>query len=153
MIRITKHLFVSRGIFIIKENKDMIKDLFESLIGSELSDVDFEHINMIYANSPSLTKDDIATMYKTLPKDVFYNLYSSYYLNGSKGASNFPFTSLKFENDSVKTELSQYKATFSDIQDTLNECFNELESGSVSSVELSLILSSYLLRINKLVNG
>lgn len=131
----------------------MIKDLFESLIGSELSDVDFEHINMVYANSPALTKDDIATMYKTLPKDVFYNLYSSYYINGSKGASNFPFTSLKFENDSVKTELSQYKATFADIQDTFNELFDELDSTTFTDSELCLTLSGYLLRIRKLVNG
>lgn len=152
MIQTVEHLFVF-GALIIKEKKDMIKDLFESLIGSEISDDDFRHINMIYANSPALSKDDIATMYKALPKGVFYNLYSSYCLNGCKGACNFPLTNAKFENETLRTELSQYKASFADIQDSINECFNELESGSYSPAELSILLSGYLARINRLVNG
>jgi hypothetical protein len=60
---------------------------------------------------------------------------------------------LVVKNDELKTELTQYRATFADIQDTLNEFYNEFESSTFTSSECTILLASYLSRINKLVNG
>jgi hypothetical protein len=58
---------------------------------------------------------------------------------------------LVVKNEELETELKQYKVLKADIQDTINELFNALDENEYSDSELSLLLSSYILRIKNLL--